>query len=125
MKLRLNINCTHLFSTINITNVKAMKISEVGATWNAGSKNVGLYWENNIQGVAMKLLGWFYHKHTCTLITYWKGSPSKFCPSAAMHLVQQCCHCWKHLWNSHYGITFSAIITFFLDVYIVLKSLSL
>jgi hypothetical protein len=28
---------------------------------------------------------------------YWLESPSKYSPGAAVHLVQQCCHCWKFL----------------------------
>jgi len=39
---------------------------------------------------------------------YWEGSPLKYSPWAAMHLTQQCCHCWKHFWNSCCRIAFMA-----------------
>jgi len=45
-----------------------------------------------IRGVAVKFPEWFYCKpHTCILTAYWEGSPSKYFPSAAMYLPQQCC----------------------------------
>jgi len=33
-----------------------------------------------------------------------RGSPSKYYPWAVMRLVQQCCHHWKHFWNSCCGV---------------------
>jgi len=49
-----------------------------------------------VRGVAMKFPEGFYCKHTCVLTAYWEESPSKYSPSAAVHLAQRCCHCWKH-----------------------------
>jgi len=42
--------------------------------------------------MAMKFPEWFYCIYTCILTAYWGGSPSKYSPWAAMHLVQRCCH---------------------------------
>jgi len=33
-----------------------------------------------------------------------RGAPSNYCPWAAMHLSQWCCHHWKCFWNSCCGI---------------------
>jgi len=45
-----------------------------------------------IRGVAMKFPERLYCKpHTCMLTAYWEGSPSKYSPWAAMHLVQRRC----------------------------------
>jgi hypothetical protein len=62
--------------------------------------------------LSMKFPEWFYSKRTCILTAYWEGSTLKYSPSAAMHLAQWCCCCWKHFWNSCYGIAFSAFATF-------------
>jgi hypothetical protein len=51
-------------------------------------------------------------EHTCTLRGFWEGPPSKYSPWAAVHLAHWFCPCWKHWWNSCYGVTFSAVITF-------------
>jgi hypothetical protein len=63
--------------------------------------------------VTVKFSEWFYYKHTCILRAYWEVSPSKYWPWAAMHLVQRCCLCWKHFWNSCCGIAFSDVVTCF------------
>jgi hypothetical protein len=62
----------------------------------------------------MKLMEWFYCKpHACILTAYREGSLTKYSPSAAMHLAQRCCHCWKHFWNFCCGIALSGGLTFF------------
>jgi hypothetical protein len=71
-----------------------------------------------IWSAVMKFPEWLYCKRTCILRTYWEESPS-----AAMHLYQWCCHCWKYFWNSWCGIAFSGVVTFpFLDVFNIPKS---
>jgi len=52
----------------------------------------------------MKFLELFYCKHTCILTAYWEGLSLKYSPWSVVHLAQQCCHCWKHFWNSCCGI---------------------
>jgi hypothetical protein len=42
---------------------------------------------------------WFYYKDICACTAFWRGSPMKYSPWAAVHLLQWCCHCWGHFWN--------------------------
>jgi hypothetical protein len=37
----------------------------------------------------------------------------QFSPWASVHFAQQCCHCWKHFWNSYCGTLFIAVVTLF------------
>jgi hypothetical protein len=39
-----------------------------------------------------------------------EGSTSKYPLTAAMHLAQRCCYCWKHFWSSCSGTAFSAVV---------------
>jgi hypothetical protein len=58
----------------------------------------------------------FWNFYTCMLTACWEGSPSKYSPWATVHLVEQCCHCWKHFWNSCCRIAFSAVINICMDM---------
>jgi hypothetical protein len=75
-----------------------------------------------IWGVAMKFLEWFYCKHISILTVYWDGSRSNYSPWTAVHIAQRCCHFWKHFWNSCCGIAFFTVVTFFGDVFSIIKS---
>jgi hypothetical protein len=74
--------------------------------------------------VAVKFTEWIYCNHTCILKVYWEGSPLKCSTWPAVHLVQQCCHSWKHLglllWSS-----FQCHCHTFWDVFSILRSLPL
>jgi len=83
------------------------------AVWTKCLKDFRFSGSTEVRGVAMKFPEWFYCKlHTCILTAYWEGSPSKSSTWAPVHLAQRRWHCWKHVWNSCYGIAFSAAVTF-------------
>jgi hypothetical protein len=66
---------------------------------------------------AMNFAEWFYCTHarthtpnTTILTGYWEGSPSKYFPSAPMHLRQKC-----YTAGNICGTLFSAVFTFFMS----------